>query len=32
LWLDFLNIEDATMKVPEELFGEAATREALGYL
>ncbi|MDR0969088.1 MAG: Rpn family recombination-promoting nuclease/putative transposase [Lentimicrobiaceae bacterium] len=32
LWLDFLNIEDATVHVPAELFDEAATREALGYL
>jgi predicted transposase/invertase (TIGR01784 family) len=32
LWLDFLNIEDATVHVPEELFGEADTREALEYL
>ncbi|MDR0940711.1 MAG: hypothetical protein LBM68_00635, partial [Bacteroidales bacterium] len=32
LWLDFLNIEDATVQVPKELFDEATTREALGYL
>jgi len=32
LWLSFLNIQDSTRKVPEELLEEADTREALGYL
>jgi len=32
LWLDFLNIQDATHEVPKDLFEEADTREALGYL
>jgi len=32
LWLGFLNIQDATREVPKDLFEEADTREALGYL
>jgi hypothetical protein len=32
LWLKFLNIEDSTREVSEELLEEADTREALGYL
>jgi predicted transposase/invertase (TIGR01784 family) len=32
LWLSFLNIQDSSREVPEELLQEADTREALSYL
>jgi len=32
LWLHFLNIEDSTREVSQDLLAEADTREALGYL
>jgi len=32
LWLGFLNIEDGTREIPEDLLNDAATSEALEYL